>query len=328
MTSAPVFLSVVAVIDSQQVDAVEWLRQASHTIAALADEYELVVVDSHAVIDDSAITALIDPSGLPNLLLLRLLKPVEFDAAACCGLEHALGDFVAVIDPRADDLDMLAPMLDQARQGSDAVFGRNTAALAADGLVERAFQSAFRLATGTDVRRDAPRFRVLSRRVVNHLLQHRTPTIAYRLLPGGGGYRRVFVDYAGPALRLRAPLLERIDRGMRLLASSTRAPMRLVTLFSLFGAVANVLYSVYVLGIALFKTDVEPGWVSLSLQQSGMFFLVSLTLLVLGEYVLQMASMSNEGPPYHVASEHLSATLTRRQRLNVTTPPGRHAGPA
>jgi hypothetical protein len=64
--------------------------------------------------------------------------------------------------------------------------------------------------------------------------------------------------------------------------------------------------------------------VSLSLQQSGMFFLISLTLLVLGEYVLQMASMSNEGPPYHVASEHLSATLTRRQKLNVATTPRGH----
>lgn len=328
MTSAPVFLSVVAVVDSRQAGVTEWLHRASRSIAALADEYELVVVDSHAALDDGALSALTGPSGLPNLLVLRLLKPVEFDAAACCGLEHALGDFVAVIDPAADELDMLAPMLDQARQGHDAVFGRNTAALAADGLVERAFQSAFRVATGIDVRRDAPRFRVLSRRVVNHLLQHRSATVAYRLLPGSGGYRRFTIDYAGAALRTRAPLLERIDRGMRLLASSTRAPMRLVTLFSLFGAVANVLYSIYVLAIALFKADVEPGWVSLSLQQSGMFFLLSLTLLVLGEYVLQMASMSNEGPPYHVASEHLSATLTRRERLNVATPPGGRAGAA
>lgn len=321
MTTAPVFLSVVVVIDHRLDDIAGWLRRTGEAIAALADEYEIVVVDGHGSLDDATIATLTGTSGLPNLLFLRLLKPVEFDAAACCGLEHALGDFVAVLDPMADEIGMLAPMLDRARQGVDAVFGRNTAALATDGLVERMFHSAFRMATGIDVRRDAPRFRVLSRRVVNHLLQHRNATIAYRVLPGGGGYRRATLDYAGAATSTRAPLLERIDRGMRLLASSTRAPMRLVTLFSLFGAVANVLYSVYVLAVALFKSDVEPGWVSLSLQQSGMFFLISLTLLVLGEYVLQMASMSNEGPPYHVASEHLSATLTRRQKLNVATTP-------
>ena len=321
MTTSPVFLSVIAVVDRADAGIGSWLHHANATLAAVADDYELVVVDGHGSLDDAALAALTGPTGLPNLLVLRLLKPVEFDAAACCGLEHALGDFVVVLDPAADEVDMVGRMLDEARQGRDAVFARDTAALAKDGLVERAFQGAFRMATGIDVRRDAPRFRVLSRRVVNHLLQHRTPTVAYRLLPGGGGYRRTSLDYAGRTRRARAPLFERIDRGMRLIATSTRAPMRLVTLFSLFGAVANVLYSIYVVAVAVFKSDVEPGWVSLSLQQSGMFFLISLTLLVLGEYVLQMASMSNEGPPYHVASEHLSATLTRRQRLNVATTP-------
>lgn len=291
MTRSPVFFSVVAVVERDQTDLVAWLHRAGDVLEQLADEYELVVVDGHGALGDDALASLIGADGLPNVLVLRLLKPVEFDAAACCGLDHALGDFVAVVDPDADDIGMLASMLDSARMGCDAVFGRNTAALAGDGRVERAFHAAFRVATGIDVRRDAPRFRVLSRRAVNHLLQHRSPTVAYRLLPGSGGYRRATLDYAGAPRRGHAPLLERIDRGMRLLATSTRAPMRLVTLFSLFGAVANVLYSAYVVAVALFQSDVEPGWVSLSLQQSGMFFLISLTLLVLGEYVLQMASM-------------------------------------
>lgn len=317
----PVFLTIIVVIDEPGTDIVGWLERASAMAGTLAEEHELIVIDGPGVLDDATVGRLTAADGLPNLLVLRLMRPVAFDAAACCGIEHAIGDFVAVVDPSADQLDALPTMLERALQGHDAVFARNTAALAADGLVERGFQRAFRMATGVDARRDAPRFRILSRRVVNHLLQHRQPSVAYRLLPGGGGYRRATLDYAGAGKRSRAPLLERIDRGMRLLASSTRAPMRLVTALSLFGAVANLLYSVYVVAVAVFKADVEPGWVSLSLQQSGMFFLISLTLLVLGEYVLQMASMSNEGPPYHVASEHLSARLTRRQRLNVTSPP-------
>ncbi|MGH8475434.1 MAG: hypothetical protein ACRER2_06625, partial [Methylococcales bacterium] len=108
-----------------------------------------------------------------------------------------------------------------------------------------------------------------------------------------------------------------IDRGMRLLVSTTPAPMRLVTSLTLFGAIANVVYSIYVVAVGLFKTDVAPGWISLSLQQSGMFFLLSLVLLVLGEYILHMASLSNEGPLYHVAQEFTSARITRREKLNV-----------
>jgi hypothetical protein len=93
--------------------------------------------------------------------------------------------------------------------------------------------------------------------------------------------------------------------------------MRVVTSLSLFGAVANLLYSVYVIAIALFKQDVASGWISLSLQQSGMFFLISMVLLVLGEYILNMASLSNEGPMYHVGQEFTSARITRREKLNV-----------
>lgn len=40
-------------------------------------------------------------------------------------------------------------------------------------------------------------------------------------------------------------------------------------------------------------------------------------LLVLGEYILNMASLSNEGPLYHVGQEFTSARMTRREKLNI-----------
>ena len=90
---------------------------------------------------------------------------------------------------------------------------------------------------------------------------------------------------------------------------------------------ANAVYSLYVIGIFLWKADVAPGWVTLSLQQSGMFFLLSLVMWVLGEYILHMVSMINEGPSYHVAQEFTSAIMKRRERLNVDegAPPEPHA---
>lgn len=116
-----------------------------------------------------------------------------------------------------------------------------------------------------------------------------------------------------------------MDRGLRLLVSTTRAPMRIVTSLALFGAVANLVYSVYVVLVGLLKADVAPGWVSLSLQQSGMFFLISMVLLVLGEYILHMASLSNEGPPYHVGQEFTSAHMSRREKLNIEEVGGEEA---
>jgi hypothetical protein len=69
--------------------------------------------------------------------------------------------------------------------------------------------------------------------------------------------------------------------------------------------------------MAIFKEEVSPGWVTLSLQQSGMFFLLSLVLLVLGEYVLHMAKLAANAPSYYVTDEFASAQITRQKRLNV-----------
>lgn len=50
-----------------------------------------------------------------------------------------------------------------------------------------------------------------------------------------------------------------------------------------------------------------------------MFFLISLLFLVLGEYILHMSSLSNEGPLYHVGQEFTSVHMTRKEKLNIET---------
>jgi hypothetical protein len=259
--------------------------------------------------------------GLPNLQIYALTKEVDADTAAWIGLENALGDFVAVIDPLADDIGFLPAMLDNAVRGADVVFATN-AQLAAQSLAYKiacsAFNHLYTWFNGIHLAKEAPQYRVLSKRVVNFILQHPRPAVTYRHLPATGGFARVNLDYsAKPKSSTKKRLGDSIDRGIRLLVSTTNAPMRLVTSLSLFGAVANLLYSLYVIAIGVVKSNVAPGWVSMSLQQSGMFFLISLVLLVLGEYILHMASLSNEGPLYHVGQEFTSARMTRRERLNV-----------
>lgn len=322
MVPFPVFLSVVFVLRNRADALPALLAEATGVMGALASDYELIVVDN-ASEDDSVqvLKRLAGEGGLPNLQVYALTKAVDADTACWVGLENALGDFVAVVDPMTDDIRFLAQMLDQAAGGADVVFARN-GQKPAQGLAYRvafsAFNALYRWFGGIHLSREAPNYRVLSRRVVNFLLQHPQPATSYRHLPATAGFARTTLDYSSPPkLAERKAVRESIDHGMRLLVSSTRAPMRLVTTLSLFGAVANLVYAVYVVLIGLLKTDVAPGWMSLSLQQSGMFFLISLVLLVLGEYILQMARMTNEGPLYHVGQEFTSARMTRREKLNV-----------
>jgi polyisoprenyl-phosphate glycosyltransferase len=322
MNQFPVFLSVVYVIRNHEQHLEGILQSTTAQLSALVSDYEIIVVDNAS--DDQSLAVLkklTSQTGLPNLQVYALIKEVDNDTASWVGLENALGDFIAIVDPLKDDISFLPEMLEKAANGADVVFASN-AKKARQGILYElayaAFNRFYKTFNGIHLEKEAPQYRLLSRRVVNFIHQHPQPAITYRHLPATGGFTRANMEYSSePHTPQVKRVGESINRGIRLLVSTTRAPMRLVTFLSLFGAIANLVYSVYVVVIGIFKTNVAPGWVSLSLQQSGMFFLISLVLLVLGEYILHMASLSNEGPLYHVGQEFTSAHMTRREKLNI-----------
>lgn len=322
MSPFPIFLSLIITAKNDENTLQKELENISNSLKTLVDDYELIIIDNAST--DRTISLLRDftsPSGLPNLQVYGLTKEVDRDAAAWVGIENALGDFVVVFNPAEDDLSVLPDMLEKAVSGSDVVFASNQLKpkqtigyRLANGL----FNFMYKQFNGIHLAKEAPEYRVLSKRVINFILQHNQPAISYRHLPATAGFVKSYIEYQSePKNRQTKKLSESIEKGIRLMVSTTRAPMRLVTVLSLFGAGANLIYSLYVVSIGLFAENVAPGWVSMSLQMSGMFFLISLVLLVLGEYILHMASLSNEGPQYHVGQEFTSAKMTRLEKLNL-----------
>lgn len=322
MTFYPVFLSVVLVVRNQATELQSILKEVEATLTNLVSDYEIIIIDNASKDESiSVLKSLTGIQGLVNLQVYALTMQVNTDTASWVGLENALGDFVVVIDPLADDIQFIPEMLDKAVGGAEVVFASN-AQQSPQSLPYRTayavFYGIYKRLNGIHLAKEAPQYRLLSKRVVNFILQHPQPAMTYRHLPATGGFTRANLDYSAPPKTVQIKRLwESIDRGMRLLVSTTRVPMRLVTILTLFGAGANLVYSFYVMAIGLFKPDVAPGWVSLSLQQSGMFFLISLVLLVLGEYIVNMVSLSNEGPLYHVGQEFTSARMTRHEKLNI-----------
>lgn len=322
MSVYPIFLSIVCVVRNQSSSIEQIAAEISSRVAPLVSDYELILVDN-ASDDDSLIRlkCLTGAGGMPNIQVYALTKEVDPDTASWVGLENALGDFVVVIDPLLDSLQVLPTMLDYAVSGADVVFATNEERPAQSlpyRIAFAVFNFLYKRFNGIHLAKEAPQYRVLSSRVINFILQHPQPAMTYRHLPASGGFAKANLTYSAKLNISHTKHLGRnIDRGMRLLVSTTRTPMRLVTSLSLFGAVANLFYTLYVVAIAIFKPHVAEGWVSMSFQQSGMFFLISLVLLVLGEYILNMASLTNEGPPYYVGQEFTSARMSRREKLNV-----------
>ena len=116
----PGLLSVVAPVFDEQELVEEFV---SRTIAAVADyEFELVLVNDGSsdrtpeLLDRMAATD-------PRVRVIHLSRNFGHQAALTAGLEHAVGDVVAMIDADLQDPPELIPdMVAQWSQGADVVY--------------------------------------------------------------------------------------------------------------------------------------------------------------------------------------------------------------
>ena len=316
------FVSVLLITRDDGARLPTELQRLSGDLAQCARDYEVILIDNEST--DGSVDVfgeLTGEAGIPNLQVFALAKAVEPDVATCVGLEHALGDFVVIAEMGSITIDSLNGLLREAERGVDVVIANDTRR-SEGGLAYRLFKGMFnrvyRALAGIDLGRDVPAQQLLSRRVVNSILSNPQPATAYRHLPYAGGFRRANLVYSTDrALRRRRDLWMSVDRSLRLLTITTRVPLRIVTLMCVFGAAANLVYSTYAVMVGLTDPAVEPGWLSITLQQSGMFMLLSIVLLVLSEYILQVGSVAWGGSGYIIGQEFASRRIGPMIQPNV-----------
>lgn len=320
--SNSLFFSVIVPIRDVQGSIESILIELQKELNPIVTDYEIIVVDNAS--QDATVQVLkklTQPMGLSNLLVFSLTSRVRKEVAAWVGVEASLGDYVLVFDPRYHSMSLIRDMLNGALEGNDIVLAHNMFVPKQKkiySLSKSFFKRLYFLFEHVELGKDDSHFRLMSRKTINFMLQHLRPEITYRNLPSTSGFNKKIIEfnmiYTIP--EGSKSFWQSVDQGMELLVSNNRIPMRIVTALSMFGAFANVGYSIYVILVAIFKENIQPGWVTISLQLSGMFFLISLVLLVMGEYLLRVAS-TNNNPRYHVGQEWMSAKMSRSEKINV-----------
>lgn len=315
----PIFLSVVVILRNQSKELADVLRQLEAQIAPLASDYEIIAVDN-ASIDTTCETLrqLTRREGHPNLHVLSLPLKAAADVAAWIGVEQTIGDFVAVVDPVTDDLTVTPQLVDSAVSGHDIVYGRNSyrpkRALHYR-LLSAGFKVLFRALGGSGLALDAPRHRVLSRKVVNHLMGQSDPSIAYRCLALGTGFSVDFVEHTSTNVwRRSVSTRESVDRAIQLLLTVSKLPMRLGTGALLFMSSLDVVVTF----LGLFDGDgVGVDRIILSL----LFLSLASALAVVGEYLLKINDQgraANAGLQIRFSSE----VMTAKEKLNIDSVDG------
>ncbi|MBT5050278.1 MAG: glycosyltransferase [Rhodospirillaceae bacterium] len=286
-------------------------------------DYEIVVVDNTS--GDGTVSVLEALSNeLPNLQVYCLSAQVNDDLARIAGIQQAIGDYVILLDPY-DDISQIPALLERARADNDLVLAvRSDAgerrAQGFSGMAAHWFLRFYRAISGYDLYADAPRYRLMSRRLVNFVLQHEDAHVTYQLLPMMGGFksdRLVYTVTQNRPHRMRRSFREAASYAISLLMFTSTVPLRFVTITCGIASSASLIYSVYVVLSYFLKENVADGWTTLSLQLSVQFFLLALAIGMLAEYMVHLLRHSNKHPRFYIAREFRSGQLTREEKLNV-----------
>ncbi len=324
MRNPDAIVSVVGYLCNDAELLPDFVDRTSAALEAYCDHFELILLDDHS--SDSTPQRVEGLLGqYPGLRYIRLARRGGEEVAAAAGLDAAIGDYVVFTRARFDPPEALAPMLDAAEREGGSVLGV-TRTPAVHGWLFRCCRRLFYRLVGLLLRAripaDSTGFCVLSRAVVNTISRTRSKSRHLRLLACTLGYPVSLYRYEPKAparVMRRRSLGEAFADALRLVVSSSQTPLRLVSALGIFAGSLNLCYVLYVLAIYFFKKEVAPGWATLSLQSSAMFFFVFLILVLLSEYVVQILTESQDNPLYHVQSDRTSTVPAGSGRRNVLT---------
>jgi glycosyltransferase involved in cell wall biosynthesis len=320
---ADILVSVVMVVSDSDDGFADLIRDLRIMLEAKVKDFEIVIIDN-ATRDGTvaAIEQVIDE--VPNLQVFSMARPLDRDIATIAGIENCIGDYVITMLPIRDQVSVLPRMLDLVASGAEVVYGVSDADTIDQGPAYRALSAVFfdvyRRLTGIAIPAEGSQFRLLSRRVVNYLLQTEPAHIMLQALPAMSAFRTRTIAYEmSPRGRQqhRRSLRSGVHKALSMVLSTTAMPARLLSLLAAAAGLLNLLYMAYVVAIAVFKEGVAAGWITLSLQISGMFFLLSVILALLSEYIVRIFEGALRRPLYMVAREFSSSTTTRAHRLNI-----------
>lgn len=320
------FVSVIVALrndTTDDIDVAEYLRDLGDLLYRHYSNYEIIIVDNQLKADlmGSVIPLLAE---LPCIRVIQLSRKYPHDTAIMSGLEGSIGDYTVITDPSLDNPKEIIKIVDE-NSSADIVQG---IAVARRGqrrfrqtLSRRLFYWYGRKFMHINVPTNSTYFIALSRRAIRALTTSgRSDTHVRQMVAHVGFTYKVFPyeTRTNPVQShsLRVGAIEAID----IVSSYSVHPLRFMAWIGFVASIASVIYALYVVYIAATRQHVAEGWTTMSLQISGLFFILFLMMVILAEYIGKIMVESRKDARYTVLDEQSSTVaLADTGRRNVTS---------
>ncbi len=279
--------------------------------------FEIVLIDS-CVAPSPGIQAFLQEYSNIRYYIIDSDSSPDIDILA--GLDTTIGDFVVTMRLGIDPPRMIPELIEKACRIDAPLLG----VVATDqdplpySLLSQAFYTYCRKTMGLNLIKGYSNFQVLNRRIVNALinLKERKRDLRYFLCSSGQS-PETFV-YTPLAKAKRPSLFSRLGRSLDLLFSNSAHPLRAISWIGVAASCISLMYLVYTCLVYALLPRTAPGWTTLSLILSVMFFCFFLIIAAFSEYIGRMFTQLQGRPQYTVVRELASsANLTTQIKKNI-----------
>lgn len=287
----------------------ELCRQLQEALDPHRDDFDAEVIFVNDGSSDTTLEKLGQARASdPRFKILNLTRNFGHQLAITAGIDHAKGDWVAVMDADLQDPPSLLPdMLKKLSEGYDVVYGQRRTRVGESSfklLTAGIFYRMMRSLTRVDIPVDTGDFRVMSRRMVDDLSKVRESNRFMRGLVSWVGYRQTGLPYdrrerySGTT---KYPLRAMLNFAWDGITSFSVLPLRLATLLGLLSILIGLGYACFVFYANLTGiVHLERGWSSIIVIMLFFSGVQLLILGVIGEYIGRISEEVKRRPLYLV----------------------------
>ncbi len=302
---APVISVVLPVFNEARILPTLYTR-LSGVLQALGEPYEILFVNDGS--RDGSLDALKNLNATdPAIKVVSLSRNFGHQTAITCGLDHASGDAVILMDADLQDPPEVIPQLiEKWRDGYDVVYAVREKRQG-EGLFKRGSAALFyrllRRLTQVEIPLDTGDFRLLSRRAATALQSTRERSRFVRGLVSWIGYRQTGVTFTREERSVgetKYPLRKMLKFALDGITAFSFVPLQAAMYLGLGISFLSFLYIAYAIYLKLLTEQTVPGWTSLMVAVLFLGGVQLIALGIIGEYIGRVYEEVKQRPLYLV----------------------------
>lgn len=294
-------LSVVATLYRSAPYISEFYDRVTKVAHAFAgDDYEIVLVNDGSP-DDSLERAVALSQADPHVVVVDLSRNFGHHKAMMAGLEHTSGAHVFLIDSDLEEQpEWLQPFADMMIQKHcDVVFGEQISRKG--GWFERAsgeiYYTLFNFLASIDHPRNITTARLMTRRYVDSLLQHREREMVISCLWIITGYRQIALPVVKHSTSPSTyNLVRKVTHVVNAVTSFSAMPLYLIFYCGLGIFISALLYAVYLFVLRISSNTYAEGWTSVMVSVWLLGGLIISFIGIIGIYLARIFMETKQRP--------------------------------